>query len=694
MPAQITYRDQQALTTPPDGYLQAFPFVMGPDWVNNDVRVLFVSGSEADSGGTAEAVTMTPDPPTGFTQAYALQPGFETRGVYTRRLVTGDPDLSVAWFKPTSWLDFMWAPLTIRGVDPAVAPIAGDLTTLMTHFEENNFITVGSVTVPAAGEMLFCLWTVPDPESGWPSWATALGVPTTGNWGHVSATDKSGNTYNPDNAVTSPSILVIGKRFAAAGSTGSVSVPCGVGRHAFGGMWLFVRPAPDSSSVAGGVTATVTVGASSSSSTTNPVSIAGPVTAHATVGQAFNGITGYGISPVLNLAGLPVTGSVVEWAATSGSAGSTYKIETSINGGASWDSAVNGKPVPRLNPGDTATPSVLMRITSTRLLIGDTSPKFTYLRLAVTDDESTIELVPVGHGVVDKVTRRRSSTDSGGGGGSGGGPGVVGKGGGQAGGGRSLTVHAVDLSKLVSANPWSSGFVVQTGENYVDAAVRMLLNRLPTQTQFRLCTTTKVTKEPYIYGLDQGTDPYKDLKEFLLPAGLEPLFDAAGVFVIRQIPDPAFGVPVWTIDDDAHPVITDLSEQLTADQTFNYVTVKGEGTSSKNPVSGVAFDDNPLSPTYILGDFGEHAVTITLSGLETNDQATAAAKAVLAGSLSGSQVITISMVPNPALEPGDLVLLDLEDPDMSGVFLVNGMTWSPSQAEPMQLICARQTAAA
>jgi uncharacterized membrane protein YgcG len=685
MPAQIQYRDQAAVVTPPDGYLQPFPLTLGPTWQQNDVRVLFVSGSEAASGGVSEAVQMNPDPPTGFTQAYALAPDFETRGVYYRRLVTGDTDTSVAWIKPASWRDFMWATLSIRGMSPTVAPVAGDLTQLMTHNVEDDTLTVGSVTVPAAGEMLFCLWLVADPEGNWPSWPAAMGVPT--GWKHVSATDKSGNTFFATSI--DPSIVVIGKKFAAAGSTGSVSVPVGVGSHAFAGMYLFVQPAADVSTTIGAVSETDTAGAITSSATTLVSSAISPVSEVDTAGPIFTGFGGFGISPPLNLTGLPVTGSVVEFAGTG-----VFKIETTINGGASWDVvAKSGDSVPRLKPEDVATRSVRMRISATRTLVTDPSPTLTYLRLAVTDDESTIELVPVGHGVVDKVTRRRSSSDSAGGG-SGGGPGVVGKGGGQSGGGKSLTVHAVDLSKMVSANPWGSAFVIQTGENYVDAGVRMLLNRLPTQTQFRLCTTTKVTTEPYIYGLNQGTDPYKDLKEFLLPAGLEPYFDAAGVFVIRQIPDPAAGVPVWTIDDNAHPVITDLSEQLTAEQTFNYINVKGEGTSTTNPVSGTAFDDNPLSPTYILGDFGTHSVTITLSGLETNDQATAAAKAILAGSLSGSQVITVSMVPNPALEPGDLVLLDLEDTDMSGVFLVNGMTWSPSQAEPMQLICARQTAAA
>lgn len=668
--------------------MQAQPLILGPNWKQNDLRVLFVSGSESASGGVAEAIEMNPDPPTGFTSAYSLNAGFETRGVYYRRLVSGDVDQSVAWIKPTGWVDFVWAPLTIRGVSPTVAPVAGDITFQMSHKKQDTSISITSITVPAAGEMLLCLWTIPDPEGIWPSWATTLGVPS--GWTHVAATDKSGNVYNSANADVDPSILIVGKSFAAAGSTGTITVPCNPGSHAFGGMYLFVQPAADSASVAGAIAAAAAAGAATSSSSTNPSSKGGPLAATATIGQAFNGTSGLGLSPVMTLSGLPVTASVVEWTSN----GLPFKVETTINGGASWDTvASSGDPVPRLNPNDTATRTVQLRISASRATVGSTSPKLTSLRLAVTDDESTIELVPVGHGAVDKVTRKRTTTSSGSSGGSGG-PGVAGKGGGQAGGGRSLTVHAVDLSKLVSANPWGSAFVIQTGENYVDAAVRFLLNRLPSQTRFRVCASTKTTPEPFIYGLNQGTDPWKDLKEFLLPAGLECFFDAAGVFVIRQIPDPSVGVPVWTIDDDAHPVITDLSDELTSEQVFNDITVKSGGTSTKNPVSARAFDDNPQSDTYILGDFGTHSVTITLPGIETADQAQTAADAILAGSLSGSQVITVSMVPNPALEPGDLVRLDLEDQDMSGVFLVNGMTWSPSQAEPMQLILARQTAAA
>lgn len=680
--AELQWFDMQALVNPPGGYLEPMPLTLGPNWQPNDIRILLVSAS-ATSGDVTQMIQMSPDPPTGFTPAYALNPGDETQGVYFRRLQSGDTNTSVAWVKPPGWRHFNWALLTVRGVDPGTDPVAGTLS--VAHIVGDAFCDVASVSVPGTGDMAFCLGTVPDPEGGWPSWATSIGVPT--GWKHMAATDKSGDTfYSYD---TNPALAVVGKKFVGPGSTGTVTFPLAQGAPAFAAMYLHVRPAPDVPTTIGAVAETDAASAITSTPTTLVSSSISPAEPEVDLaGQVFTGLGGFRISDPLALSGNPVTASRVEWIVTPGDPGSTFLVEISINNGASWDLAVNGGRVPRLAPEDTATRSVLTRVTMTRLDPSDVSPEFEYLRVAVTDDASTVEMVHVGHGIVDKVNVKVSSADGASGGA--GGPGVVGKGGGQAGGGTSIKIHAVDLSKAVSRNVWSSPFVIPTGINYAAAARRWLLNRLPGHTEFSLCTTTRKTLEPFIYGLQQGTDPWQDLQEFLIPAGLECYFDAAGVFVLREIPDPAVGVPVWTIDDDAHPVITSLDKQLTGEQTFNYITVKGEGTSTTNPVSAVAFDDDPLSATYVLGDYGVVSVTITLPGLVTPEQAQTAANAILRGSLGGAEVVTITMVPNPALEPGDLVIVDVLDAKVSGVYLINGLSWSPSQADPMQLICFKQ----
>lgn len=245
MPATISFFDMSVSITPPSGYLEPVPLTLGPNWQSNDVRLLFVSGAEAASNGISEAMKMNPDPPTGFVGAYVLNSGFKTRGVYYRYLAPGDADTSVAWVKPSSWQHFVFAPLTIRGVNPGAAPTGGALT--MTHNVPDSHITVSPVTVPSAGQLVICMWTVADPEGIWPSWATALGVPT--DWTHLVATDKSGTNFYQYS--TDPAVAVVGKSFAAAGSTGSISVPCNPGSHAFAGMYAFIQAAPDVSATIG-----------------------------------------------------------------------------------------------------------------------------------------------------------------------------------------------------------------------------------------------------------------------------------------------------------------------------------------------------------------------------------------------------------------------------------------------------------
>lgn len=249
MPASVSFFDMAASVTPPDGYLEPQPILLGSNGQFNDVRLAFISASATESNASSQAVTlttgMTSDPPTGFTAAYSLNPGVETQGVYYNVLASGDADSSVAWTKPSGWRHFILATVTARGVNPAAVPVAGALTVSYTVGDATA--TVSSVSVPASGTMLFCLGTVPDPEGNWPSWAVSMGVPT--GWTHLVATEKSGTNFFPYDA--NPNLMVVAKSFASSGSTGSVAVPVAPGGPAFVGMYAFVQPAPDVSVTVG-----------------------------------------------------------------------------------------------------------------------------------------------------------------------------------------------------------------------------------------------------------------------------------------------------------------------------------------------------------------------------------------------------------------------------------------------------------
>lgn len=248
MPAIVDFFDMEASITPPTGYAEPVPLTLGANWQPNDIRFLFICAeATGDSGSTTTPIAMFPDPPTGFTAAYSLNPGFETKGVYYRRLATGDSDTNVFFPKPQGWREYMFATVTARGVDPATAPIAGAAVPSYTGGDTN--ISVASVTVPAAGTMVLCLGTLPNPGGGQPSWAVSTGVPT--GWKPMVATDKSGTTYYPTDP--NPSLNLVGKSYSTSGSTGAVLFPAINGAPAMAGMYMFVRPAPDVSVAIGAV---------------------------------------------------------------------------------------------------------------------------------------------------------------------------------------------------------------------------------------------------------------------------------------------------------------------------------------------------------------------------------------------------------------------------------------------------------
>jgi len=79
-------------------------------------------------------------------------------------------------------------------------------------------------------------------------------------------------------------------------------------------------------------------------------------------------------------------------------------------------------------------------------------------------------------------------------------------------------------------------------------------------------------------------------------------------------------------------------------------------------VHAVAYDDNPSSVTRWAGPFGQVPRFYDSSFLRTEAQALAAAQAMLARSIGLPYTVDFSMIPNPALEPLDVIGIDVEEP--------------------------------
>jgi hypothetical protein len=399
---------------------------------------------------------------------------------------------------------------------------------------------------------------------------------------------------------------------------------------------------------------------------------------------------------------------VVRWSAVT-PAQSTVTVETSINNGQSWDLATNNLAVPRLIEGDTTTQSILAKVSLTRVNLPTLYPSATFFpgpnhfpngsppavtsfELDVSTDASVNELVPIGFGMIDQVTVHSTAGTTGSGSSTNvvGSTGVISRGGGQTGGGTSIKVHVNDMSYAIKRNVWQQPFTLPGGMLYSDAIQAMVVNRLPSQTAFNISTTTRVCPL-LVYGAQQGGDPWQDIMELAQAIGFEAYFDAVGTFVCRPVPDPSLGEPVWQFDETQIQLVSEVERELSSEQTFNDIVVVGQSTSTANPFTAEAYDDNPSSPTYVLGPYGRVTQRLTFSLITSQDQAQDTANTTLLNSTGAADTVTLTVVPMPALEPGDIIKINCSNVKVNGTYMINSMTTPMSPADPQVLTCFRQT---
>lgn len=129
---------------------------------------------------------------------------------------------------------------------------------------------------------------------------------------------------------------------------------------------------------------------------------------------------------------------------------------------------------------------------------------------------------------------------------------------------------------------------------------------------------------------------------------------ARGEFVLAPVPNPASS-PVATFQGGANGtvIVGTAQRTFTRDGTFNGVVVRGTGVASA--VSDLVYDNNPVSPTYWLGNFGQVVRSIQLASIVSKEQATGAARGILLDQLGTAKSVSFSTVPNPAIEPGDVI---------------------------------------
>lgn len=167
-------------------------------------------------------------------------------------------------------------------------------------------------------------------------------------------------------------------------------------------------------------------------------------------------------------------------------------------------------------------------------------------------------------------------------------------------------------------------------------------------------------------------DRYTFLRDLVTAAGKVMYFDYRGVLVIKSLPDP--GTPVFDVNYGEGGVLIELSRQLSREGVYNAVVATGEAADTQAPVRAVAFDNNPLSPTYFSGAFGPVPRFYSSPFITTQAQAQSAAESILRQQLGLPYSVDFTAVPNPALEPGDPIQVRYSDKHAAETHIVERLT--------------------
>ncbi|GGW82536.1 DUF5047 domain-containing protein [Streptomyces griseoloalbus] len=186
----------------------------------------------------------------------------------------------------------------------------------------------------------------------------------------------------------------------------------------------------------------------------------------------------------------------------------------------------------------------------------------------------------------------------------------------------------------------------------VSAITDLVRRSLPTADVISEITDQPIGSRTY----DVEADPWAGCQEIAAAAGAECYANADGVFVIRVMPDLATAEPVWAVEASEGGVYISGNRAMSSDGVHNGVLARGENTSENAPpVSYLAVDDDPGSPTYWDGPYGHRPAFYSSSTLTTVGACQMAAELKLKEAKAPNASGDISSLPNPALEPGDVI---------------------------------------
>jgi hypothetical protein len=206
----------------------------------------------------------------------------------------------------------------------------------------------------------------------------------------------------------------------------------------------------------------------------------------------------------------------------------------------------------------------------------------------------------------------------------------------------------------------------------VDAITYLIRQTIPDAV---IVNATSDTRNPSCPVADWNaeTDRWDAVTQVARAMNAEISCDALNRFVISDAPNALTSPVVWDIAEGEGGTLISAARTMSRSAVYNAVVASGENSSSNStPVSAIAYDDDPTSPTRWGGPFGRVPRFYSSALLTTSAGCLAVAESMLFDATAPNIQAAIAASPNPALEAGDCVRLRYSG--RRNLFIVQALT--------------------
>lgn len=185
-----------------------------------------------------------------------------------------------------------------------------------------------------------------------------------------------------------------------------------------------------------------------------------------------------------------------------------------------------------------------------------------------------------------------------------------------AGGAVTVAVSGKDRATRVAGDDLTDYLQIDAGTLLTDAITTLVSDALPAGQLYNFTPlTTTISAQTYA----PGDDRWDAAVALATNAGCLLEFDPAGVLTLRAIPDVSTAAPAFRFAPGDNSVMVTVQNSYDRTDAANVILVTAQGTGIDTPLTALARDTNPDSPTYVDGSFGKVVKSISTSVPTTQD---------------------------------------------------------------------------